>query len=145
MLAITGTLVSSKPPSQARGASALAYLRSAQMRPFPPRQTPLFSLPKEPEDAFLTGGTRSLDRRLLALNLNGTLDGTRTGLGRTRSAPLNPPLNIPLNPPLATLSRPLSGAGQPRRSRPGITPAGGSRTRAGSAGLVRPPASPQNS
>jgi hypothetical protein len=28
-----------------------------------------FFLPKEPEDAQLTGGTRSLDRRLLALNL----------------------------------------------------------------------------
>jgi|SRR5665213_2974941 len=28
-----------------------------------------FSLSKEPEDAQLTGGTRSLDRRLLALNL----------------------------------------------------------------------------
>ena len=28
-----------------------------------------FSIAKEPEDARLTGGTRSLDRRLLALNL----------------------------------------------------------------------------
>jgi hypothetical protein len=26
-------------------------------------------MPKEPEDARLTGGTRSLERRLLALNL----------------------------------------------------------------------------
>lgn len=33
----------------------------------------LFALPKEPEDARLTGGTRSLDRRLLALNVAGTL------------------------------------------------------------------------
>jgi len=33
------------------------------------RSASLFSLPKEPEDAGLTGGTRSLDRRLLALNL----------------------------------------------------------------------------
>lgn len=33
------------------------------------RTASLFSLPKEPEDARLTGGTRSLDRRLLALNL----------------------------------------------------------------------------
>ena len=33
----------------------------------------LFSLPKEPEDARLTGGTRSLDRRLLALNVAGSL------------------------------------------------------------------------
>lgn len=36
-----------------------------------PRSNILLSLPKEPEDARLTGGTRSLDRRLLALNLSG--------------------------------------------------------------------------
>jgi hypothetical protein len=30
-------------------------------------------LPQEPEDARLTGVTRSLNRRLLALNINGTL------------------------------------------------------------------------
>jgi len=30
-------------------------------------------LPSEPEDANLTGGTRSLSRRLLALNVTGTL------------------------------------------------------------------------
>lgn len=29
----------------------------------------LFALAKEPEDAAITGGTRSLERRLLALNL----------------------------------------------------------------------------
>ena len=29
----------------------------------------LFALAKEPEDAVITGGTRSLERRLLALNL----------------------------------------------------------------------------
>ena len=34
-----------------------------------PRSAMLFSMPKEPEDARLTGGTRSLERRLLALNL----------------------------------------------------------------------------
>lgn len=33
----------------------------------------LFSLPREGEDARLTGGTRSLDRRLLALNVAGRL------------------------------------------------------------------------
>lgn len=32
----------------------------------------LFTVPNEPEDARLTGGTRSLDRRLLALNLYGS-------------------------------------------------------------------------
>jgi hypothetical protein len=36
------------------------------------RGSSLFALPKEPEDARLTGGTRSLDRRLLALNLAGS-------------------------------------------------------------------------
>jgi hypothetical protein len=34
-----------------------------------PVRSILFSLPKEPEDARITGGTRSLERRLLALNL----------------------------------------------------------------------------
>jgi hypothetical protein len=42
-----------------------------------PRVASLFTLPNEPEDARLTGGTRSLDRRLLALNLSGSL--ARTG------------------------------------------------------------------
>jgi hypothetical protein len=36
-----------------------------------PRVAALFMLPKEPEDARITGGTRSLDRRLLALNFSG--------------------------------------------------------------------------
>ena len=35
------------------------------------RAVNLPALSKEPEDARLTGGTRSLDRRLLALNLSG--------------------------------------------------------------------------
>ncbi len=34
-----------------------------------PRLSALFALSKEPEDAHITGGTRSLDRRLLALDL----------------------------------------------------------------------------
>jgi hypothetical protein len=38
-----------------------------------PRAANLFPMPNEPEDAHLTGGTRSLDRRLLALNLSGSL------------------------------------------------------------------------
>ena len=36
----------------------------------------LFALPREPEDARITGGTRSLDRRLLALNLSGHHSGS---------------------------------------------------------------------
>jgi hypothetical protein len=35
--------------------------------------TSFISLPNEPEDAKITGATRSLDRRLLALNLRGSL------------------------------------------------------------------------
>jgi len=35
------------------------------------RNASLNTLPNEPEDARLTGGTRSLGRRLLALNLSG--------------------------------------------------------------------------
>ena len=42
----------------------------------------LFSLPSEPEDARLTGGTRSLDRRLLALNVAGTLGKRKPGSER---------------------------------------------------------------
>jgi hypothetical protein len=42
--------------------------------PGPRSATPLM-LPNEPEDARLTGGTRSLDRRLLALNLYGVRSG----------------------------------------------------------------------
>jgi hypothetical protein len=41
-----------------------------------PVRSALFSLAKEPEDARLTGGTRSLERRLLALNLGGLHAGT---------------------------------------------------------------------
>jgi hypothetical protein len=47
-----------------------------QVRPVPNRRPStrgylLFTLPNEPEDVHLTGGTRSLDRRLLALNVAG--------------------------------------------------------------------------
>lgn len=47
----------------------------------------LFSLPKEPEDARLTGGTRSLDRRLLALNVAGTLGKRRPASERLAPSP----------------------------------------------------------
>ncbi len=58
--------------------------------PFPPiprRAAPPATLisRKEPEDALLTGGTRSLDRRLLALNLSGSL-GVRE-VARPKPAP----------------------------------------------------------
>lgn len=44
----------------------------------PSRQSTLrarLRLAKEPEDAGITGGTRSLDRRLLGLNLSGARAG----------------------------------------------------------------------
>jgi hypothetical protein len=46
--------------------------RTVQSRQAAPRTLPFTSLPQEPEDARITGGTRSLDRRLLALNVSGT-------------------------------------------------------------------------
>lgn len=56
--------------------SGAAVTTVTRHRPIPnrqpvPRASSLRVLPKEPEDARLTGGTRSLDRRLLALNLSG--------------------------------------------------------------------------
>ena len=57
----------------------------ARRQPFTKTDSPthnLFALPKEPEDARLTGGTRSLDRRLLALNVAGTLGKRKAGSER---------------------------------------------------------------
>ena len=54
--------------------------RRQPSRQTPPRVDSLLPLPNEPEDARLTGGTRSLDRRLLALNLAGSL--ARSGRGK---------------------------------------------------------------
>jgi len=47
-------------------------LRQAASRRDVPPAAAFFALPKEPEDARITGGTRSLERRLLALNLTGS-------------------------------------------------------------------------
>jgi hypothetical protein len=41
---------------------------------FGPASVGFSMLPTEPEDARLTGGTRSLSRRLLGLNLTGRID-----------------------------------------------------------------------
>jgi hypothetical protein len=51
--------------------ATLSPLRPVLSRQPSSRPAHLLALPKEPEDAGLTGGTRSLDRRLLALNLYG--------------------------------------------------------------------------
>jgi hypothetical protein len=48
--------------------TAVTPRRAVPTRQPAPRPAIVRSLAKEPEDARLTGGTRSLDRRLLALN-----------------------------------------------------------------------------
>ena len=64
-----------QPPSATERAKApipiasVAAPRSISSRSSTLRTASLFALPNEPEDARLTGGTRSLERRLLALNL----------------------------------------------------------------------------
>lgn len=57
--------------------NALNPLRPPAARQPEPRISCLFALPKEPEDATLTGGTRSLDRRLMALNLSAARSAVR--------------------------------------------------------------------
>lgn len=61
-------------PAVERGkpVGSVNVLRPAPSRQPAPRSDALFSMPKEPEDARLTGGTRSLERRLLALNFGKT-------------------------------------------------------------------------
>jgi hypothetical protein len=50
---------------------------------FGPASVGFSALPIEPEDARLTGGTRSLSRRLLGLNLTGRID--RSAAYKTRN------------------------------------------------------------
>jgi hypothetical protein len=59
-------------------ATTVTPIRHPPSRQPSPRPTNLLSLPNEPEDARLTGGTRSLDRRLLALNVAGYLSRPKT-------------------------------------------------------------------
>lgn len=56
-------------PERGKPVASVGYLRPVPNRQPAPRSATLFAMPKEPEDARLTGGTRSLERRLLALNL----------------------------------------------------------------------------
>jgi hypothetical protein len=67
--------------------SSAPLRRQPAARPQVPALHTLFTLPREPEDARLTGGTRSLDRRLLALNVAGTL-----GKRRPASERIGPPV-----------------------------------------------------
>jgi hypothetical protein len=75
MAALPSTFASFKPlPAVSGHESGKPVASVARIRTVPSRQpslraASLFALAKEPEDARITGGTRSLDRRLLALNL----------------------------------------------------------------------------
>jgi hypothetical protein len=67
-----------------------------------PRVDSLLPLPKEPEDARLTGGTRSLDRRLLALNLAGSL--AKSALGKPELVNPGPAPERAAAPPLGAIA-----------------------------------------
>lgn len=60
--------------------------RLAEPRMFSMQMSSFARLPQEPEDARMTGVTRSLPRRLLALNISGTLRAVRPV---TRSEPMH--------------------------------------------------------
>jgi hypothetical protein len=78
MSALPSTFASFKPRSadgpveMGKPVTSVIYMRPVPSHQPTPRGASLFTLPKEPEDARITGGTRSLDRRLLALNLSGS-------------------------------------------------------------------------
>ena len=72
---------------------------STQVTETPARVDSMLPLPKEPEDARLTGGTRSLDRRLLALNLAGSL--VKSAFGKPELLRSKPASEHPV-PPLRT-------------------------------------------
>ncbi len=94
MFAPPSPLAQPKPASRRGGEAGKSfpfsiYLHPAQLLPGPKRRPAtrpagLRAMPNEPEDARITGGTRSLDRRLLALNLSGSRSCT------TQPAPLRP-------------------------------------------------------
>lgn len=82
-------LQSSSPATRLQSgmlANPLTSRRPVPMRPHEPVTGKIFTLPQEPEDARLTGGTRSLSRRLLALNVAGTL-AKRKPVGSERAVP----------------------------------------------------------
>ena len=67
----TPRVESGKPVTSVTSISQIPSRKIAILHPVP-RLSTLFAISREPEDACLTGGTRSLDRRLLALNLYGS-------------------------------------------------------------------------
>lgn len=68
-------LQASSPANRSQSGMLVNPLISRRPVPMRPHalSTNVFALPQEPEDARLTGGTRSLNRRLLALNVAGSL------------------------------------------------------------------------
>ncbi|GAC1355738.1 MAG: hypothetical protein NVSMB3_01270 [Acidobacteriaceae bacterium] len=73
-------------PPQLPKASVRPYLIGpAVCRAASTAKSSFVSLPHETEDTRITGGTRSLDRRLLALNLEGTLSARKMS-GRSMPA-----------------------------------------------------------
>lgn len=70
-------------PERGKPVASVAFLRPTPNRQPAPRSAALFTMPNEPEDAKLTGGTRSLERRLLALNF-----------GRTPRPGMTPPARL---------------------------------------------------
>ena len=93
-------LQTSSPARRAQPGSPVTNVTRRLQFPSPPpalRTAGLFTLPKEPEDARLTGGTRSLERRLLALNVAGTFARARA----TRPVPVPQRMAAPLHPSAA--------------------------------------------
>ena len=97
-------LPSGKPPQQTivpESTSSAEFVTTVPVRP-------VANLPGEPEDAQLTGGTRSLSRRLLALNI--------------------PAMNVPMLSAAQALSSPRTASPQKPKARrtalgrPGVLP-----------------------
>ncbi len=82
-------------PQSIVSAAVVGYVpqdTTVTLSPKPPRRVAtlaarLLALPVEPEDAKLTGSTRSLHRRLVGLNLPGSLNRPRSERSSIRLLP----------------------------------------------------------
>jgi hypothetical protein len=83
------SMSSNRPASSGQGLRVAppALLRSIVSRQPTFGAAQLLAVQKEPEDARLTGGTRSLERRLLALNLYGFVTKSKAKPERIVSLP----------------------------------------------------------
>ncbi|HEX3471391.1 MAG TPA: hypothetical protein VHT28_09420 [Silvibacterium sp.] len=68
--------------ARSRAASIPDTDEKSRGKPADSRSAPLSVQPQEPADAYLTGGSRSLQRRLLGLNIEG---------GAAKKHPASPP------------------------------------------------------